>query len=99
MLKKLCCASLYGVDGYVTKYTYITDSYAKDENYVKTDYTIDDGNVTIVTYQKGDDVVRFVINFNSFDVTVKLEGIAGLEDGYDLKAYHCIRIDEGGIIA
>ena len=89
---------VYGSGKYVTKYTYITDSFAKDENYVKTDYTIDDGNVTIVTYKKGNDVVRFVINFNSFDVTVKLEGVAahGLNEGCTLKAYSCIRIDEGG---
>ncbi len=59
---------------YSTKYSYVTDSYATDKNYQKTDYTVDNGNVTMVTYKKGDKTVSFVLNYNNFAVTVKLEG-------------------------
>ena len=62
---------------------YSTDSYAMDENYVYTNFTLNDGNVTMVTYKKGDSKVRFILNYNNFDVTVKLS------DGevYHLGAY------------
>ena len=62
---------------------YRTDSYASDENYVYTNFTLDDGNVTMVTYKKGDSTVRFILNYNNFDVTVTLR------DGevYHLGAY------------
>lgn len=64
----------YGTGDYVTKYTYLTDSATFDKDYVYTDYTIDDGSVTMVTYRNGDSVVRFILNYNRFDVTVKLSG-------------------------
>ena len=52
---------------------YITDSFALDTDYVYTDYTVDNGNVTMVTYKKGDSVVRFILNYNNYAVTVKLD--------------------------
>ncbi len=58
---------------YSTKYSYITDSSAFDKDYVRTDYTIDNGNVTMVTYRKGADKVSFLINYNNFSVTVRLD--------------------------
>ena len=79
----------YGVDEFTTKYTYITDSLAQDKNYVETDYTIDNGNITMVTYRNGDDIVRFILNYNSFDVVVKLSETVT----YELSAYGCVRID------
>ena len=50
-----------------------TDSTAFDEDYVYTDYTLDDNKVVIVTYQKGDSVVRFILNYNMYSVQVRLE--------------------------
>jgi hypothetical protein len=79
----------YGTEKYSTKYTYITDSFAQDENYVETDYSITNGNVTMVTYRHGDDIVRFILNYNSFDVNVKLSAT----ETYELSAYGCVRID------
>ena len=58
---------------YTSKYSYITDSCAFDENYVKTDYTCDNGNVVMVTYQKGDSVVKFILNYNLYPITVRID--------------------------
>ena len=58
---------------YTSDYSYITDSLATDKDYVYTDYTVDDGTVVMVTYQNGDSVVRFILNYNIFSVTVKLD--------------------------
>jgi len=57
---------------YTSKYSFITDSFAFDKNYVTTDYTVDNGNVTMVTYRKGDSRVSFLINYNNFSVNVRL---------------------------
>ena len=79
----------YGTDEYKTKYSYITDSNALDKDYVYTDYTIDNGNVTMVTYKKGTSVVRFILNYNSYKVTVKLSD----SESYTIDAYGWQRID------
>lgn len=73
----------YGTGDYVTKYSYITDSCAFDEDYVYTDYTIDNGNVTMVTYQKGDSVVKFILNYNNYKITVRLSET----ESYAIEAY------------
>ncbi len=79
----------YGTGEYVTKYTYITDSFALDKDYVYTNYTIDNGNVTMVTYQKGDSTVKFILNYNNFNVTVRLSAT----EVYELSAYGCVIAD------
>ena len=58
---------------YQSDYSFITDSFADDKNYVKTKYTVDNGNVSIVTYSKGTSVVRFVLNYNNYSVNVRLD--------------------------
>ncbi len=58
---------------YSSKYSYITDSAAFDEDYVKTDYTIDNGNVTMVKYRKGDKEVVFFLNYNNYTVNIRLD--------------------------
>lgn len=58
---------------YESKYSYITDSTAFDKNYVKTEYTIDNGNVTMVTYKKGNHEVKFILNYNNYSVDVRLD--------------------------
>ena len=40
---------------------------------MKTDYTCDLGNVVIVTYSNGTDSVSFILNYNIYDVEVRLE--------------------------
>jgi len=79
----------YGTGDYVTKYSYITDSCTFDKDYVYTEYTVDNGNVTMVTYQKGDSVVRFILNYNNFKITVKLSAT----ESYTIDAYGWQRID------
>ena len=79
----------YGTGDYVTKYSYITDSCAFDKDYVYTDYTIDNGNVTMVTYQKGDSVVRFILNYNNYKITVRLSAT----ESYTIEAYGWHRIE------
>jgi len=58
---------------YESQYSYITDSTAFDKNYVKTEYTIDNGNVTMVTYKKGDHEVKFILNYNNYSVNVRID--------------------------
>jgi len=75
---------------YKSQYSYITDSCALDKDYVYTDYTIDNGNVTMVTYKNGDSEVRFILNYNNYPVTVRLSS----ELEYKLEGYSYERIDE-----
>jgi hypothetical protein len=42
------------------------------EGYVRTKYTTDEGKIAVVTYSNG---VKFILNFNSFDVNVKYDGV------------------------
>ncbi len=74
---------------YKSQYSYITDSCAFDKDYVYTDYTVDNGNVTMVTYKNGNSEVSFILNYNNYPVTVRLS--AELE--YKLEGYSYQRID------
>ena len=56
--------------GYEPANRYITYSYAQDEDYVSTVYTVGGDSVTVVSYVKGDKVVRFILNYNMFAVRV-----------------------------
>ena len=59
---------------YASKYSFITDSTAFDENYIHTDYTSDRGNIVLVTYEKDGEKVQFLLNYNIYTVEVKLGG-------------------------
>ncbi len=76
---------------YESKYSYLTDSFATDKRseYAYTDYTNDNGNVVMVTYKKGDDVVKFILNYNIFTVNVRLDADTECEIG----KYGYVRID------
>ena len=53
---------------------YVTDSVSTEKvDYVKTNYSIDNGNVVMVTYKKGTDVVNFILNYNSYSVKVRMD--------------------------
>jgi hypothetical protein len=71
-------AAAYTVDfkniEYNSKYSFITDSYATAEDYIKTDYTSDVGNIALITYSNGTDTVQFILNYNIYSVTVNLDG-------------------------
>ena len=74
---------------YISNYKFITDSTATDLDYDYTKYTVDDGNVTMVTYKNGDSIVRFILNYNNFSVTVRLDS----ENTYELDKNSYVRID------
>ena len=73
---------------YTSAYSFYTFSDCDDENYVSTAYTLDNHKTVIVTYVKGDDVVRFILNYNIYDVEVRLDGKL-----YTLDKYGYVRID------
>ena len=59
---------------YESVYSYTTTSLATDgDNYVYTDYSCDNGNVVMVTYEKGNKTVKFILNYNNFDIEVRLD--------------------------
>jgi hypothetical protein len=61
-------------DTYVSAYNAVTGSACTDKNYDKTDYTCDLGNVVIVTYSADSgNAVTFILNYNIYDVEVRLE--------------------------
>lgn len=45
------------------------------EDYTPTEYTIGDGSIVLVTYKNESQTVRFVINYNLYDITVKIDGV------------------------
>ena len=54
---------------------YVTESEATDmKGYENTNYTVDNGNVVMVTYKKGTETVNFILNYNSYAVTVRMNG-------------------------
>ena len=61
---------------YASKYCFYTlsDCLEDDDVYTVTEYTLDNGKVAIVTYQKGDSVVRFILNYNIYTVNVRIDG-------------------------
>jgi hypothetical protein len=75
--------SIGAMDNYVSQYSFYTLSDClADDDYVVTDYTLDNGKVAIVTYQKGDSVVRFILNYNIYTVNVRLDGQVYTLDKY-----------------
>ena len=58
------------------------------KDYNKTQYTDNSGGVVMVTYSKGTEEVSFVLNYNTFDVVVRLEG----KEPITLPSYGYVRI-------
>ena len=65
-------------------YDFITtsESTLSDDEYDFTDYTVDNGNVVMVTYSKGNETKTFVLNYNIYAVTVILNGKSISIDAY-----------------
>ncbi|MBR2650715.1 MAG: hypothetical protein IKD45_03565 [Clostridia bacterium] len=57
---------------YDSKYTFTTESLSTDADYDYTDFTSDINNIVLVTYTKGDKTVKFVLNYNIYDVRINL---------------------------
>ena len=60
---------------YESKYYYTTESVATDgDDYRRTEYSCDNGNIVMVTYENAAEnkQVVFILNYNSFDVEVRL---------------------------
>lgn len=69
-----------------------TPSFAQDAIYISTDYTEDSGRIVLVTYAKGDSKVHFVLNYNTYAVTVRLKGING-DTAFEVAAGGFVRIN------
>ena len=76
---------------YVSKYDYVTDSFATDANYDKTEFSVDNHYVVMVTYRdvKTGDEVKFILNYNIYAVDVVLDA----ETTLTLGEYGYVRID------
>ena len=72
----------------LSKLSFFTKSLATDSDYVATDYTLDDGSVVMVTYKKGNDTVRLILNFSIFTVQIELDG-----QSITLDKYQFVRLD------
>ena len=68
----------------------VTDSDATaGTDYADTDFTLEDQRLVLVTYKKADgSLVKFILNYNIFDVEVKLDGVT-----YPIESYGFVRID------
>ena len=76
---------------YESKYKFSTDSLATSgKDYEKTNYTVDNGNVVMVTYTNGDKTTVFVLNYNLYSVNVKIDG----SDAIPLDSLGYVRIDK-----
>ncbi len=81
--------NVLGVENYNSKYEYVTDSTAFDEEYDETIYTLNNDRVVLVTYEKDGDIVEFLLNYNVYKVTVKLSDTETIT----LDKYGFVRID------
>lgn len=76
---------------YESVYKYVTGSIATDKNYEKTDYTVDNNLIVMVTYANDEGKTRtFILNYNIYDVEVVL---AAGEDPIVIGKYGFHRID------
>lgn len=58
----------------------------------QTDFTDNSGRVVLVTYGKGDSLVHFVLNYNTYEVNVALEGVNG-DQAFSVPSYGFRRIN------
>ena len=75
---------------YDSKYQYVTGSTARDDDYERTDYTVDNDLIVMVTYGHEDGRTRsFILNYNIYSVEVNLEN----GETYVIDKYDFARID------
>ena len=76
---------------YESRYNFYSDSNCYDEDYEFTEYTLDNDKVVLVKYQKGDEVVYFILNYNIYSVDFKFNGVE-----HQLGKYEYIALDKDG---
>ena len=65
---------------YDSQYNYVTNSTAYDNDYVKTDYTVDNDLIVMVTYANNEGKMKtFIINYNIYAVEVTIDLGFGLQ--------------------
>ena len=74
-----------------------TDSFALDLKYDDTVYTDASGSVVMVTYSDGTNDVHFVLNYNLYDVNVRLKGVNG-DKAFVVPAYGFQRIEGASLV-
>lgn len=74
-----------------------TDSFALDAKYKSTIYTDNSGNVVMVTYSNGTKDVQFVLNYNLYDVAVRLQGVNG-DETFVVPSYGFQRIEGATLV-
>ncbi len=83
---------------YRSKYNFETTSYATDDDYASTSYTCDNYNVVMVTYTDPETKKQtiFFINFNVYDVKVKIDSeiYPGIKDLLDEKGYFTVKSND-----
>ena len=76
----------------------VTDSFALDAKYNSTVYTDNSGSVVMVTYSNGTKDVQFVLNYNLYDVAVRLKGVNG-DETFVVSSYGFQRIENGTLVS
>jgi hypothetical protein len=65
--------SINSID-YDSQYRYVTGSLAEDDDYVRTDYTVDNDLIVMVVYKNDEGKTRtFILNYNIYSVEVNLD--------------------------
>ena len=65
--------SINSID-YDSQYKYVTGSLAEDDDYVHTDYTVDNDLIVVVVYKNNEGKTRtFILNYNIYSVEVNLD--------------------------
>lgn len=81
------------IDDYIKITQDTTESTAFDPKYDTTDYTDASGRVVMVTYSNGTKNVHFLLNYNTYDVAVRLKDANGVVNTYTVSGYGFVRID------
>lgn len=74
-----------------------TSSFALDLVYDSTEYTDNSGSVVMVTYSNGTKDVQFVLNYNLYDVKVRLKGVNG-DETFVVPGYGFQRIEGARLV-
>ena len=93
-------ATITAVSDTIKPESAVTDSFSTVSlaDYHKTIYTVTTDNLVLVTYGKGNEKVQFVLNYNTFDMNVRLEGVNGGE-AFRVGAYGFRRINGTTLVA
>lgn len=82
----------------VKKYSeyFSTDAYDPNKSY--SDYADYSGRITMVTYSNGTKDVHFILNYNTYDVEVRLQAADGSAITKTVGAYNFIKVEDAIIV-